>query len=69
MLSLISIVIGVALTYGTASIMPKAMPFKLETSLVVEYSVLLLVIAVLSSMVSVRKITKIDPLKALGRAE
>ena len=68
-LSLASIVVGVLLTYGTAAIMPKGMPFKLETRLVVIYSALLLVIALLSSLVSVRKITRIDPLKALGRAE
>lgn len=68
-LSLISIAVGILLTYGTAAIMPKGMPFKLETNLVIEYSILLLVIAVLSSLVSVRKITRIDPLKALGRVE
>lgn len=68
-LSLISIVVGILLTYGTAAIMPKGMPFKLETNLVVTYSIILLVISILSSMVSVRKITKIDPLKALGRVE
>ncbi|OMD38146.1 ABC transporter permease [Paenibacillus sp. RS8] len=68
-ISLTSIVIGILLTYGTAAIMPKGMPFKLETNLVVTYSVILLIIAVLSSMVSVRKITKIDPLQALGRIE
>ena len=63
------IVVGILLTYGTAAIMPKGMPFKLETSLVFNYSIILLVIAMLSSLVSVRKITKIDPLKALGRVE
>lgn len=68
-ISLTSIVIGILLTYGTAAIMPKGMPFKLETNLVITYSVILLIIAVLSSMVSVRKITKIDPLQALGRVE
>ncbi|WP_405105552.1 ABC transporter permease [Paenibacillus sp. FSL K6-1217] len=68
-LSLTSIIVGVLLTYGTAAIMPKGMPFKLETTLVVTYSVVLLVIAMLSSLVSVRKITKIDPLQALGRVE
>lgn len=68
-LSLTSIVVGVLLTYGTAAIMPKGMPFKLETRLVVIYSAVLLVIALLSSLVSVRKITRIDPLKALGRVE
>lgn len=68
-LSLVSIVIGVLLAYGTAAIMPEGMPFKLETSLVVVYSVVLLIIAVLSSLISVRKITKIDPLQALGSVE
>ncbi|AIQ44390.1 ABC transporter permease [Paenibacillus sp. FSL R7-0297] len=68
-LSLTSIVVGVLLTYGTAAMMPKGMPFKLEPGLVVSYSVILLIIAMLSSLVSVRKITKIDPLKALGRVE
>ncbi|WP_054957820.1 ABC transporter permease [Paenibacillus dakarensis] len=68
-LSLTSIVIGILLTYGTAAIMPKGMPFKLETNLVIVYSIILLVIALLSSLVSVRRITKIDPLKALGRVE
>jgi ABC-type transport system, involved in lipoprotein release, permease component len=68
-LSLISIVIGILLTYGTAAIMPKGMPFKLETNLVIVYSIVLLVISLLSSLVSVRRITKIDPLKALGRVE
>lgn len=68
-ISLISIVIGIILTYGTAAIMPKGMPFQLEMNLVIVYSIVLLVIAVLSSLVSVRKIAKIDPLKALGRTE
>ena len=68
-LSLISIVIGILLTYGTAAIMPQGMPFRLESNLVMVYSFILLIIALLSSLVSVRKITKIDPLKALGRME
>lgn len=68
-LSLASIVIGVLLTYGTAAILPEGMPFMLETRLVVTYSLALLVIALLSSLVSVRIIAKIDPLKALGRME
>jgi putative ABC transport system permease protein len=68
-LSLISIVIGILLTYGTAAVMPQGMPFKLESNLVMVYSFVLLIIALLSSLVSVRKITKIDPLKALGRVE
>ncbi|MNZ98164.1 FtsX-like permease family protein [compost metagenome] len=69
LLSLISIVVGILLTYGTAIILPEGMPFALDVQLVVVYAILLLVISVLSSLVSVRKITKIDPLQAIGRVE
>ncbi|MBD3109083.1 ABC transporter permease [Bacillus sp. AGMB 02131] len=68
-LSLISILIGIALSYGTAAILPEAMPFNLDTVLVITYGVVLLIISVLSSLLSVRKITKIDPLTAIGRVE
>ncbi|MDI4649652.1 ABC transporter permease [Cohnella hashimotonis] len=68
-LSACSVAAGIVLTYGTAAIMPKEMPFQLDPTLLVVYSILLLVIAVLSSLVSVRKMTKIDPLQALGRVE
>ncbi|MNC33702.1 FtsX-like permease family protein [compost metagenome] len=69
LLSLISIVVGILLTYGTALILPEGMPFALDVKLVVLYAILLLVISVLGSLVSVRKITKIDPLQAIGRVE
>lgn len=69
LLSLVSIVVGILLTYGTALILPEGMPFTLDVKLVVIYAVILLVISVLSSLVSVRKITKIDPLQAIGRVE
>lgn len=68
-LSVSSIIVGIILTYGTAAIMPKGMPFMLEAKLVFTYSIILLVISLLSSLVSVRTISKIDPLKALGRVE
>ncbi len=67
LLSLVSILIGVALTYATAAILPDGMPFNLDVKLVVTYGIVLLLISVLSSLFSVRKITKIDPLTALGR--
>ena len=68
-LSLISIAVGVGLTYGTAAILPEAMPFALDTTLVFTYAIVLLIISVLSSLISVRRITKIDPLTAIGRVE
>lgn len=68
-LSFISIIAGIGLTYVTAAILPEGMPFALEPSLVVIYGIILLVISILSSLLSVRKITKIDPLTAIGRVE
>ena len=68
-LSLISILIGILLTYGTAMILPDGMPFELDIKLVLIYGLILLLISILASYVSVRKITKIDPLQAIGRVE
>lgn len=68
-LSLISIIVGIGLTYGTALILPDGMPFSLDTKLVIIYALVLLVISILSSLISIRKITKIDPLQAIGRIE
>ncbi|MFD1177591.1 ABC transporter permease [Paenibacillus puldeungensis] len=69
LLSLVSIAIGILLTYGTALILPEGMPFALDPKLVVVYALVLLAISVISSLMSVRKITKIDPLQAIGRVE
>lgn len=69
MLSSFGILAGVGLTYLTALALPENMPFDLDTKLVVLYAVSLLIICLLSSIISVRQITKIDPLTALGRVE
>jgi putative ABC transport system permease protein len=68
-LSLFGIVAGIGLTYLTALAFPKNMPFNLDIKLVVLYAIALLIISLGSSIISVRQITKIDPLTALGRVE
>jgi putative ABC transport system permease protein len=68
-LSSFGILAGIGLTYLTALSFPKNMPFHLDGMLVTIYAITLLVISLLSSLVSVRQITKIDPLTALGRVE
>lgn len=68
-IAVISIGLGILLTYGTALILPEGMPFALDAKLVITYALILLVVSVLSSLFSVRKITKIDPLQAIGRVE
>lgn len=68
-LSVIGIGLGVVLTYLTALALPQGMPFNLDTTMVIIYAIVLLIIALLSSIISVRQIVKIDPLTALGRVE
>ncbi|SEK96262.1 putative ABC transport system permease protein [Carnobacterium iners] len=68
-LSIVSILIGILLTYVTAAALPDSMPFNLINSLVISYSLVLLAISVISSFFSVLKIAKIDPLTALGGKE
>ncbi|MBO9130772.1 ABC transporter permease [Bacillus sp. 165] len=68
-LSTFGILVGIALTYLTALAFPKNMPFDLDAKLVGIYALGLLIISLLSSIISVRQITKIDPLTALGRVE
>jgi putative ABC transport system permease protein len=68
-LSFVSIVIGVVLTYLTALVFPKEMPFNLDFKMVVLYGIILLIVSVLGSIISARRVTKIDPLTALGRVE
>lgn len=69
LLATTSIGIGVILTYATAAVFPEGMPFALDPTLVLTYAIILLVVSLLSSLISVRKITKIDPLQAIGRVE
>lgn len=69
LLAATSIGIGIGLTYGTAAILPKEVPFALDPVLLIIYAIVLLTVSVLSSLLSVRKITKIDPLQAIGRIE
>ena len=68
-LSLVSIIVGIVLTYLTALVFPEEMPFSLDFKMVVLYAIILLVVSVLGSIVSARRVTKIDPLTALGRVE
>ncbi|MGE7765159.1 ABC transporter permease [Peribacillus sp. NPDC096540] len=67
LLAVACIAISVALTYGVTLIMPEGMPFELSTSLVIKYSVLLLFVSVLGSLLSLYRVAKIDAIEAIGR--
>jgi len=69
LLSLVSIIAGIALTYLTALVFPEGMPFNLDFKMVLIYGAILLIVSVLGSIISTRQVTKIDPLTAIGRVE
>lgn len=58
--------IGVAAGVAMGAVMPDAMPFELEAGPIAVASVLTIVLGLLGAAVSVLRITRIDPLAALG---
>lgn len=69
LLSGISILIGVVLTYLMTLVLPEDMPFTLLPNMVMLYGVILLATSLIGSLFSIRSIIKIDPITALGRVE
>lgn len=69
LLTTISILIGIGLTYLMTLVLPEGMPFNLLPEKVISYSLILLATSMLGSLFSVRSIVKIDPITALGRVE
>lgn len=59
-------VIGVAAGVGMGAAMPDAMPFDLEAGPIAIASVLTIVLGLLGAAVAVLRITRIDPIRALG---
>lgn len=69
LLSSISILIGIGLTYLTVLVLPDGMPFNLLPNMVVIYALVLLGTSMVGTLFSINSIIKIDPLTALRRAE
>lgn len=65
-LGIIGVAIGVILTLLTNLILPAAMPFELDTMNLLIYSVVLVIVAVFGGVFSIRTVTKVDPMKAIG---
>ncbi|HHA4367434.1 TPA: ABC transporter permease [Enterococcus faecium] len=65
-LSFVGILIGLVGTVGTSLVLPDAVPFQSNWLFFGVISLLMLVVAVLGALFSVRTIVKIDPLKAIG---
>lgn len=65
-LALIGLVVGTLATYGTAMVLPAAVPFQINNQFMVLASGLMFVVAIMGSLFSVRTIANIDPLDAIG---
>lgn len=66
MLAVTGVVLGFVITIVSGLMLPAAVPFQLNLPLMSGVAILMLIIAVLGSVFSVRSIAKIDPLKALN---
>ncbi|HCI1067052.1 TPA: ABC transporter permease [Enterococcus faecium] len=65
-LSFVGILLGLLGKVGTSLVLPDAVPFQSNWLFFGVISLLMLVVAVLGALFSVRTIVKIDPLKAIG---
>ncbi|EOL50500.1 ABC transporter permease [Enterococcus caccae] len=65
-LAVLGITLGLLGTVGTSLVLPTAVPFQTNWFFFLSIGVIMLVIAVLGALFSVRTIVKIDPLKAIG---
>jgi putative ABC transport system permease protein len=68
-LSLIGVAIGNLLSVGMASMLPNSMPFFLKTPMVITISLVFIVISLVTSLVSVQKVAKVDPMVIIGGNE
>ncbi|MGM7682559.1 ABC transporter permease [Cytobacillus sp. Hm23] len=68
-ITLISLLISIVLTFGIAEVLPTSMPFYLNTEIVVGCSLLFLVVSILGSLLSLYRVIKVDAIIAIGRVE
>lgn len=69
MLSVVGVLLGAALTYLVARMIPADVPFALSNRLVVIYGFVLLLVSLLGTILSLVRIARIDALIAIGRVD
>lgn len=68
-LAIVGVMVGNALALGLAALLPASMPFYIEGADVTLVSVVFVVIAVASSLLSIVKVAKVDPIIMIGENE
>lgn len=66
LLTLLALVLATVVTLGMVQVLPSGMPFHLTPQNIAAASGLLLLVAALASLLSLRSIAKVDPLIAIG---
>jgi putative ABC transport system permease protein len=69
MLTVIGAVIGATLANIIAALIPATVPFYLDNSLVLGYSALLVIVAIVGALFSAMRIARVDPLIAIGKVD
>jgi len=68
-LTIVGVVVGAILTFAVSTIIPADLPFALSYRLIVTYGIVLLLVGFAGSLISLRRIARIDPLVAIGRVD
>lgn len=66
LLTLLAVAVAAAITLGMVQLLPSGMPFHLTAQNIAAASGLLVLVAALSSLLSLRSIARVDPLIAIG---
>lgn len=62
----IGVISAFVLAYGTSFVLPEAMPFAVMLERWLLYSGILIIVAILGGLFSIRTVTKVDPITAIG---
>lgn len=65
-LTVVAVLVAALVTLGLVNLLPAGIPFSLTLSTLLTASALLIVVAALSSLLSLRTVAKVDPLIAIG---
>lgn len=68
-LSVIGVVLGNLIAIGMSLLVPKSMPFALDIPSVIITSIVFVIISILTSLVSIKRVANVDPITIIGGNE
>ncbi|MGB4658893.1 MAG: ABC transporter permease [Mobilitalea sp.] len=69
LLAVFGVITGNILAFGMAAMLPGSMPFHLEIPIVIVISIVFIAITLVTSLLSIRKVAKVDPIAIIGGNE